>query len=97
MPGCGQVQPLNGLLFTLGFLRIIDEKMFIFVRSYFSMTFFLPRTRDEEQHVKNTDEEQHVKNTERAMQVDTHTHTHTTPSPSCHLLPLTGPMELLRA
>ena len=26
-----------------------------------------------------------------------HTHTHTTPSPSCHLLPLTGPMELLRA
>ena len=88
MPGCGQVQPLNGLLFTLGFLRIIDEKMFIFVRSYFSMTFFLPRTRDEEQHVKNT---------ERAMQVDTHTHTHTTPSPSCHLLPLTGPMELLRA
>ena len=61
------------------------------------MTFFLPRTRDEEQHVKNTDEEQHVKNTERAMQVDTHTHTHTTPSPSCHLLPLTGPMELLRA
>ena len=75
MPGCGQVQPLNGLLFTLGFLRIIDEKMFIFVRSYFSMTFFLSRTRDEEQHVKNTDEEQHVKNTERAMQVDTYTHT----------------------
>ena len=68
MPGCRQVQPLNGLLFTLGFLRIIDEKMFIFVRSYFSMTFFLPRTRDEEQHVKNT---------ERATQVDTHTHTHT--------------------
>ena len=66
MPGCRQVQPLNGLLFTLGFLRIIDEKMFIFVRSYFSMTFFLPRTRDEEQHVKNT---------ERATQVDTHTHT----------------------
>ena len=88
MPGCRQVQPLNGLLFTLGFLRIIDEKMFIFVRSYFSMTFFLPRTRDEEQHVKNT---------ERATQVDTHTHTHTTPSPSRHLLPLTGPMELLRA
>ena len=56
---------MNVLLVTLGLLRIIDEKMFIFVRSYFSMTFFLPRTRDEEQHVKNT---------ERAMQVNTHTH-----------------------
>ena len=78
MPGCRQVQPLNGLLFTLGFLRIIDEKMFIFVRSYFSMTFFLPRTRDEEQHVKNT---------ERATQVDTHTHTHNSQSEPPPLTP----------
>ena len=67
MPSCRQVQPLNGLLFALSFLRIIGEKLFISVRSYFSMTFFLPRTRDKKQHVKST---------EWAVQVDTRTCTH---------------------
>ena len=66
MPSCRQAQPLNGLLFTLIFLRIIGEKLFISVRRYFSMTFFLPRTRDEKQHVRST---------EWAVQVDTRTHT----------------------